>query len=87
MNSPHNDVASEAFNVTWQIAGALGIVAGGLLLERGGYPSPGSFLVATVCYALSALLLMLWFGWRERPSQPVRVPTPSEDAALSASDR
>jgi MFS family permease len=81
-------VASEAFNVTWQIAGALGIVAGGVLLDRAGYPSTSSFLVAAVCYGLSALLLMLWFGWRERPGQQVAaVRTTTEETAFSAGER
>jgi MFS family permease len=81
-------VASEAFNVTWQVAGALGIAAGGVLLDRVGYT--GSFLVATGCYSLSALLLMIWFGRRERPGQPgqpVEVHAVTEEAALSAGER
>jgi MFS family permease len=62
-------VASEAFNVTWQIAGALGVALGGQFLQTAGYRS--DFLLAGACYAASALLLMFWFGRRERAGQPI----------------
>lgn len=53
-------VASEAFNVTWQIAGALGVVVGGQLIHAAGYGV--TFWVAAACYTTSAVLLTLWFG-------------------------
>jgi MFS family permease len=61
-------VASEAFNVTWQIAGAVGVALGGEILQTAGYTP--DFLIAAACYAMSALLLMVWFGRRERPGKP-----------------
>lgn len=55
-------VASEAFNVSWQIAGALGIVVGGQLIAAVGFQ--GTFYVSAFFYLASALLLGLWFGPR-----------------------
>ncbi|MBF6589576.1 MAG: MFS transporter [Ktedonobacterales bacterium] len=57
-------VASEAFNVSWQIAAALGVAVGGQIIHAAGFNAV--FLLATACYGLSTVLLMLWFGRRER---------------------
>lgn len=60
-------VASEAFNVTWQVAGAVGVALGGEILQYFGYTP--DFLIAAACYTASALLLLIWFGRHERPSK------------------
>lgn len=64
MTEERRVVASEAFNVTWQIAGALGVAVGGQILQTAGYAP--DFMLAGACYAASALLLLYWFGLRER---------------------
>ena len=52
-------LASSIYNVSFQVAWALGAGAGGLLLSTLG--SHASFLVAAPFYAVSAVLLWLWF--------------------------
>jgi MFS family permease len=54
-------VANGAYNVSYQIAWALGAQVGGLVVSAAGYQLP--FLLAAPCYAASALLLAYWF-WR-----------------------
>lgn len=70
-------VASEAFNVSFQIAGALGIVVGGQLIASIGFHL--TFLVAAVFYILCAVLLLFWFV-RQRPFV-VSARSPSDAAA------
>lgn len=60
-------VASNAYNVSWQGAWAIGAALGGGLIAVGGYGAP--FYVGAVCYAISATLLGVWFLPREvKPS-------------------
>lgn len=56
-------VASNIYNVSFQVAFAAGSGAGGLLITLTGDRAP--FFVAAPFYAASAVLLLLWFGWRE----------------------
>ena len=60
---PHEQriVASNVYNVSWQVAWAIGAGLGGGLITLGGYALP--FYVAAVCYTISAVLLARWF-WR-----------------------
>lgn len=75
-------LASNAYNVSWQGAWAVGAGLGGGLIALGGYGAP--FYVAAVCYALSAALLGLWFLPRGRaqsiltPAIPNRAPADTE---------
>jgi MFS family permease len=57
-------LASNAYNISWQAAWAVGAALGGELIAIGGYGAP--FYVATLCYAVSAALLGLWFLPRQR---------------------
>jgi predicted MFS family arabinose efflux permease len=52
-------LASSVYNVSFQVAWALGAAAGGLLVATIGNHAP--FLLAAPFYAASALLLWLWF--------------------------
>ncbi len=52
--------ASSAYNVSFQMAGAIGAGVGGWLIAVSGYQSV--FFVAAPFYAVSAVLLILWFG-------------------------
>jgi MFS family permease len=52
-------VASNAYNISWQGAWAVGAALGGGLIALGGYGAP--FYVAAGCYAVSAALLGRWF--------------------------
>ena len=52
-------LASNAYNISWQGAWAVGAALGGGLIAVGGYGAP--FYVATACYTISAVLLGLWF--------------------------
>jgi MFS family permease len=54
--------ASSAYNVSFQVCWALGAGVGGWLIAVAGYSVP--FLVAAPFYALSAALLIRWFGRR-----------------------
>jgi MFS family permease len=62
-------LANGAYNVSYQVAWALGAQTGGLLVGATGYRLP--FLVAAPCYAASALLLAFWF-WRFRRADEVQ---------------
>ncbi|HET9110743.1 MAG TPA: MFS transporter [Ktedonobacterales bacterium] len=57
-------LASNAYNISWQGAWAIGAALGGELIAIGGYGTP--FYVAAVCYTVSAALLGLWFLPRRR---------------------
>ncbi|MGO8948605.1 MAG: MFS transporter [Ktedonobacterales bacterium] len=59
-------LASSIYNATFQVAWALGAAAGGWLITLFGSHLP--FLIAAPFYALSALLLALWFrsSWYRR---------------------
>jgi predicted MFS family arabinose efflux permease len=59
-------LASGVYNVSWQLAGALGAGAGGLIIARLGYHTV--FVAAAGLYAISITLVALWFG---RPARPV----------------
>lgn len=63
-------LASNAYNISWQGAWAVGAALGGELIALGGYGAP--FYVAAVCYTVSAVLLGLWFlpGRRDAMSSP-----------------
>jgi predicted MFS family arabinose efflux permease len=54
--------ASSAYNVSFQVSWALGAAFGGWLITLAGYRAP--FIAAAPFYALSALLLLIWFGRR-----------------------
>lgn len=56
-------VASNVYNVSFQVAFAVGSGVGGELITRVG--DRASFFAAAPFYAASAVLLALWFGWRE----------------------
>lgn len=56
-------VASNVYNVSFQVAFAVGSGVGGELITLVG--DRASFFAAAPFYAASAVLLMLWFGWRE----------------------
>lgn len=56
-------VASNIYNVSFQIAFAIGSGVGGLLITLAGDRAP--FFAAAPFYAASAVLLLLWFGQRE----------------------
>jgi MFS family permease len=53
-------LASGVYNVSWQVAGALGAGVGGVLIARLGYHSV--FVSAAALYAVSITLVALWFG-------------------------
>lgn len=65
-------VASNAYNVSWQGAWAVGAALGGGLIAVGGYSAP--FYVAAIFYTASALLLGYWFFPR-KPSPIAPSPT------------
>jgi MFS family permease len=53
-------LASGVYNISWQVAWALGAAAGGILYAQVSHGSV--FLLAAPLYATSALLLAYWFG-------------------------
>jgi MFS family permease len=57
-------IANGVYNVSWQIAWALGAGAGGLIVNALGYQAP--MLIAVPWYGAAALLFA-WFFWRGRP--------------------
>jgi len=77
-------IANGVYNVSWQIAWALGAGAGGLIVGPLGYQAP--MLVAAPFYG-SAALLFAWFFWR---SQHIHRPKANEhppmDTPLPASE-
>jgi MFS family permease len=62
-------LASGVYNVSWQIAGAVGAGVGGELIAHLGYHAV--FVAAAALYAVSITLVALWFG---RPGRPVDSP-------------
>jgi MFS family permease len=62
-------LASSAYNVSFQVAWALGAAFGGLLVGWSGYRI--TFVAAAPFYALSALLLTVWFARRRRWSADI----------------
>ncbi|HEY7983258.1 MAG TPA: MFS transporter [Ktedonobacterales bacterium] len=60
-------LASGVYNVSWQLAGALGAGAGGLVIARVGYHAV--FVAAAALYAVSITLVALWFGRPARPAE------------------
>jgi len=58
--------ASGVYNISFQAAGALGAGVGGLLIQHAGYQA--SFFAAAPFYALSAILLAVWFGTGRAPA-------------------
>jgi MFS family permease len=52
--------ASGVYNVSWQLAGAIGAGAGGVLVHAVGYPS--TIAATTALYAAGIALVAVWFG-------------------------
>jgi predicted MFS family arabinose efflux permease len=77
-------LASGVYNVSWQLCGALGAGLGGLMIARLGYHS--IFLAAAGLYALSALLVALWFG-RRRASNLAADATPATVSSVALGDQ
>ncbi len=75
-------LASNAYNISWQAAWAIGAAIGGELIAIGGYGAP--FYVAAACYAASALLLGLWFLPRRRDDASTHALAPSAPADTDA---
>ena len=74
--------ASSAYNVSFQVCWALGAGVGGWLIAVAGYHVP--FLVAAPFYALSAVLLFVWFGRARLAASDAG--RGGEESALTASD-
>ena len=70
-------IASGVYNVSFQLVGALGAGAGGVLIDHIGFPA--TIVIAAPFYAISAALLILWFGFRRTP------PTSSAEPAATPS--
>lgn len=62
-------IASGVYNVSFQLVGALGSGVGGVLIDRIGFPA--TTLIAAPFYAVSAILLIVWFGVRRPPRKSV----------------
>ncbi len=80
-------VANGVYNVSWQIAWALGAFAGGLIVNALGYQAP--MLIAVPWYG-GAALLFAWFFWRggqhagevdeiEKPQAETDAPLPTSE--------
>jgi MFS family permease len=70
-------VASGVYNVSWQLASAIGVGVGGVLIARAGYPPV--FVCAAVFYTISILLVAIWFARRTQqptPASPESKPSP-----------
>ncbi len=67
-------VASGVFNVSWQLAWAIGAGIGGLLIRAAGYPS--LFIGAAVLYAISVVLVAVWFGGGPSPATAISAGAP-----------
>lgn len=77
-------IANGVYNVSWQIAWALGAGAGGLIVGPLGYQAP--MLVAAPFYG-GAALLFAWFFWRSQPThRPKANEHPPMDTPLPASE-
>ncbi|HEX5439538.1 MAG TPA: MFS transporter, partial [Ktedonobacterales bacterium] len=77
-------IANGVYNVSWQIAWALGAFAGGLSVNVLGYQAP--MLIAVPWYG-GAALLFAWFFWRggQRAGE-IEKPQVETDAPLPASE-
>jgi predicted MFS family arabinose efflux permease len=75
-------VASGVYNVSWQVAGALGAGLGGVLIARLGYHAV--FVGAAALYAVSITLVALWFG---RPGRAAEASAPRPVEAHVAPSR
>ncbi|HEU4784792.1 MAG TPA: MFS transporter, partial [Ktedonobacterales bacterium] len=79
--------ANGVYNVSWQIAWALGAFAGGLIVNVLGYQAP--MLVAVPWYG-GAALLFAWFFWRGRQrageADEIEKPQTEADMPLPASE-
>jgi MFS family permease len=83
-------IANGVYNVSWQIAWALGAGAGGLVVAPLGYQAP--ILLAVPWYGAAALLFT-WFFWRQRHTldsfdkgetpAPLDTPLPASEFAPS----
>lgn len=62
-------LASGVYNVSWQVANAIGAAIGGILFDQVSHGSV--FLVAAALYSISILLLALWFGRVESTAHPL----------------
>ncbi|HKW22253.1 MAG TPA: MFS transporter, partial [Ktedonobacterales bacterium] len=83
-------IANGVYNVSWQVAWALGAFAGGLIVNALGYQAP--MLVAVPWYG-GAALLFAWFFWRGRQrvdeageADEIEKPQAEADAPLPASE-
>ena len=77
-------IANGVYNVSWQIAWALGALVGGLIVNALGYQAP--MLVAVPWYG-GAALLFAWFFWRGRQrAGEIEKPQAETDAPLPASE-
>lgn len=76
-------VANGVYNVTWQIAWALGAGAGGLIVGLLGYQAP--MIVAVPWYG-GAALLFAWFFWRQQRT-PASAAPGETDTPLPTSER
>jgi len=77
-------IANGVYNVSWQVAWALGALVGGLIVNVLGYQAP--MLVAVPWYG-GAALLFAWFFWRGgRRAGEVEKPQAETDAPLPASE-
>jgi predicted MFS family arabinose efflux permease len=65
-------VGSGVYNVSWQVAGAVGAGLGGALIDQAGYPV--TFVTAAVLYACSVALLAWWFGLSHRDKRAIDSP-------------
>jgi MFS family permease len=77
-------IANGVYNVSWQVAWALGAFAGGLIVNALGYQAP--MLIAVPWYG-GAALLFAWFFWRgnqhagesEKPQAETDTPLPASE--------
>jgi MFS family permease len=77
-------IANGVYNVSWQVAWALGALVGGVIVNALGYQAP--MLVAVPWYG-GAALLFAWFFWRGRQrAGEIEKPQAETDAPLPASE-
>jgi MFS family permease len=76
-------LASGVYNVSWQLAWSIGAGIGGVLIGAAGYPPV--FVAAAVLYALSTILVAIWFGHNPPASASGTLPgAPSHPAESPA---
>lgn len=73
VTSEQRVLASSVYNVSWQLAGAIGAGVGGVLVQHLGFPV--AIAATTALYAASITLIAAWFGGKAHPSAP---PEPHE---------